>query len=490
MIIDREVEIKLNSSNIKHYINMGYVLPNKPSGKIITVNIEHISNSSFVKINAKCDYCGQIKEIEYYRYKIIISKHNKFSCSNKCSVIKRKITQLDKYGVDNYTKTDEYKSRVSKSNMDKYGVVNVFQSEIIKNKIKNTNLCKYGVDNISKSELNHSNTLIGKDINYIKYLDNYVSLFNCEKGHNFEITSDSYHSRIRYNTPLCTVCNPIGDQKSIKEKELLDFIKNIYSGKIISSYRDSLEIDIYLPELKIGFEFNGLYFHSNKFKEKNYHLDKTNYFKEREIRIIHIWEDDWIFKNDIIKSQIKNILYLKSERIFARKCKVIEIKDSKIVSKFLNENHIQGKVNSSFKLGLYYNNELVSIMTFDHFEGRNKMYKGGWNLNRFCNKLNTNVIGGASKLLSYFIKNCDVKRIISYVDKDWSIGGLYYKLGFKNVGGNGPDYKYIIDNRRIHKSRYKKSNLKTELTESKQMELNGINKIYDCGKLKFEMSIS
>ena len=128
-------------------------------------------------------------------------------------------------------------------------------------------------------------------------------------------------------------------------------------------------------------------------------------------------------------------------------------------------------------------------MTFDTFEGRKKMKDNNWNLSRFCNKLGYNVVGGASKLLSYFIKEYKASRIVSYADKDWSVGSLYYTLGFTNVGGNGPDYKYIVDNKRVHKSRYKKSKLKTTLTESKTMEELGINKIYDCGKLKFEKII-
>jgi hypothetical protein len=94
------------------------------------------------------------------------------------------------------------------------------------------------------------------------------------------------------------------------------------------------------------------------------------------------------------------------------------------------------------------------------------MEKGGYNLSRFCNKLGNNIIGGASKSLAYFIRNYDVKRIVSYADKDWSIGKLYYTLGFENIGGNGPDYKYIVDNKRVHKSRYKKSKLKTILPQS------------------------
>ncbi len=491
MILNKEVEIKLSSSNIKHYKDIGYILPDKPSGKVIIVNIDHISNSSWVKINALCYYCGSVKEIEFYRYRIIVSKNSNFSCSNKCSVAKRKETQLCRYGVDNYRKTDVCKERVKKTNLEKYGVINVFQSDAIKNSIKKTNLEKYGVNNISKSEEYHSNTIIGKDNNYLKYLGNYTSLFKCDHNfnHNFEITSDAYHFRVNNNTPLCTVCNPIGDSKSIKEKVLYEYIKNIYSGDVISGYRDGLEIDIYLPELKLGFEFNGLYHHSNKFKvNKNYHLDKTNHFKDRGIRIIHIWEDDYNNRLDIVRSQIKNLIGLSDEKIFARKC-IIKILDRKISTKFLNDNHIQGHVNSSIKLGLYYQDELVSIMTFDSFEGRKKMEDGGWNLNRFCNKINTNVIGSASKLLSYFIKIYNPTRIVSYADKDWSIGNLYYTLGFDKKSESKPDYKYIVNKKRVHKSRYKKSKLNTTLTESKQMEINGINKVYDCGKIKFEKVI-
>ena len=400
---------------------------------------------------------------------------------------KAKETCLNKYGVEHPSKSEFVKNKTKKTCLNKYGVEFVSKVDEFKNKSKKTCSVKYGVSNFTKTEkYRENNFIISNDTNYIKYLDNGISLFRCHKEHNFEISSDNYHSRIKNNIPLCTICNPIGDSKSIKEKELFKFISDIYADKIIQSYRDLLEIDIYLPELNIGFEFNGLYWHSEQYKDKNYHLNKTNYFKEKGIRIIHIWEDDWNFKQEIIKSQIKNLLKLNKEKIFARKCYVKEIEDVKLIRKFLDENHIQGFVNSSLKLGLFYNEELVSVMTFDHFEGRKKMEEGGWNLSRFCNKLNTNVIGGAGKLLNYFIKNYKPKRIVSYADKDWSIGDLYYTLGFENIGSNGSDYKYIIDNKRVHKSRYRKSRLNTKLTESQQMQISCINKIYDCGKIKFE----
>jgi hypothetical protein len=287
---------------------------------------------------------------------------------------------------------------------------------------------------------------------------------------------------------LCTVCNPIGDSQSIKEKDLSKYIKSIYNGEIIQSHRDGMEIDIYLPELKLGFEFNGLYWHSEEWKDKNYHLKKTNYFKERGIRIIHIWEDDWDFKGNIVKSQIKNWLGLTEIKIFARNCEVKVIDSSKISNSFLNENHIQGGDKSNLKLGLYFGNELVSIMTFNKLEGRKKMEDGGWNLSRFCNKLETNIIGGASKLLNHFIKEWKPKRIISYADLDWSKGDLYYKLGFKMVNTSKPDYKYIINNKRYNKQNFKKSNLKiTSVSEGEYMRSIGVKKIWDCGKIKFQL---
>ena len=400
---------------------------------------------------------------------------------------KSKETYLSKWGVDNFTKTEEYLIKSKETMMERWGVEYPTQSEEIKDKIRKTNQKKYGCSHIFGSdEYRIDNFKISNNLNYISY-ENGVNIFRCDCGenHNFQISTDDYYGRIKSGNKLCTVCYPISDLSSIKEKMLLDYIRGIYSSEIITNWRDKYEIDIYLPDLKLGFEFNGLYWHSNKFKESNYHLNKTNYFKERGIRIIHIWEDDWVHKNEIIKSQIKNWLGLTENKIFARKCHVREIRKS---GDFLNDNHIQGSDRSNIKVGLYYGDELVSLMTFNKNEGRKKMKTGEWNLSRFCNKLNTNVVGGASKLLSHFLRNYDVKRIISYADRDWSDGYLYHKLGFKLLYETKQDYKYVINNRRIHKSRWRKSRLgDINISENEYMSKMGISKIWDCGKSKFEI---
>lgn len=311
-----------------------------------------------------------------------------------------------------------------------------------------------------------------------------------DQEHVYQITRHLYHARLRIESKLCTICNPIGDLKSVKEVELFDWIKTVYEGEVIQNYKDGLEIDIFIPDLKLGFEFNGLYWHSELFKEKNYHINKTNYFSEKNIRIIHIWEDDWSEKKEILKSQIRNWLGVNKEKVFARKCEIKVITDSKVVRKFLDNNHIQGWIRTTLNLGLFHEEELVSLMTFDHSEGRKTMTENEWNLSRFCNKSNSNIVGGASKLLNHFIKKWKPSRIISFADKEWSLGELYFKLGFKQISESKPNYKYVVNKKRINKQRFKKSNLVSEgfdssKSESEIMHERNIYRVWDCGQIKF-----
>ena len=550
MIVNQYVEIKISKKNIYHFLQYYKDIKLKDIIKVNPDYLQKSSNVKVDVVCDICGIDRNIKYQAYNKNISSCEEHPIYTC-DKCSHVKIKSFNMKKWGVDYFSQTDEYNNKFKNTMIERYGVEYALQSDELKDKVKKTNLEKFGYENpfmdgdrikkifndkygvdhpsqvkefynkIEKSNFEKfgyksalSSPLIREKIvskmlekygsktpmkselirdckisnneNYIKYVDNGVSFFKCDCGleHYFYIDSMSYHNRSRTFLPLCTVCYPIGNSISIKEEELYKFIESKYNGEIIKSYRDKLEIDIYLPELKIGFEFNGIYWHSDKYKDKSYHLDKTKYFKERGIRIIHIWEDDWTLNLDIVNSQVCNWLGKTTNRIFARKCKVIELKS---VSNFLNSNHIQGVDQSSLKLGLFKDDELISVMTFNNTEGRKKMEIGGWNLSRFCNKLDTNVVGGASKLLSHFIKNYKPNRIISYADKDWSQGDLYNKLGFNNVGESLPDYKYLVDNKRVHKSRYKKSKLKYSCTESEYVKSMGIEKVWDCGKIKFEL---
>ena len=184
-------------------------------------------------------------------------------------------------------------------------------------------------------------------------------------------------------------------------------------------------------------------------------------------------------------------------RIFARKCEVLEISDNKLVRNFLDENHIQGFVGSKVKLGLFHEGVLVSIMTFGNLRKSlgQKSEEGCYEMLRFCNRLNTNVVGGASKLFKYFIRNNYIKEVISYSDSSRSDGNLYQQLGFNLLHETIPNYYWIINGVRKHRFNFRKDNLikkgaDPNKTEIQIMNGNGYYRIFDCGSKKWLFSNS
>jgi transposase-like protein len=278
-----------------------------------------------------------------------------------------------------------------------------------------------------------------------------------------------------------------------EEQELIDFIGEIYKDEILTSNRSVLngrELDIYLPKHNLAIEYNGLYSHSYKpweereslIKGPNYHLSKTVDCEKLGIQLIHIFSDEWNYRQAIVKSILKSKLGI-NERIYARKCSIVEVDiDSK--NKFLNDNHIQGEDKSSIKLGLEYERVLVCLMTFNKSRF-NKKYE--WELVRFCNTSGINVVGGFSRLLSYFRTNFG-GSIISYADRRYSDGGVYFKNGFELIRVNKPGYYYVDKNYLIRHNRMKfqkKLIGAYDCTEYEKAREMGFNKIFDCGSLSF-----
>jgi very-short-patch-repair endonuclease len=563
MLLTKEIKIKINNTAVQHYKDKGYDVK---IGDEIIIKVEDLTKASTYKVNAKCDVCGNEKEVSYYSYLKNISKYNLYTCSNICSYVKNKKTNLEKYGVENYYNSEKSK----KTFLEKYGVDNPFKSEEIKEKIKITNLekygfeshnssdnvkknkkksliQKYGVDSFSKSaqfkeimykynkdseyqlnrietgkktclekygvdhtskieeirkkiKITNQNTYISKikDKNIIKVdFDKKGYIYNCEICKNdFFIDYGLLKNRKKIKTILCTICNPISKHISGIEIQLQNFIKDNYNSEILFNNKKIInpyELDIYLPELKLAFEFNGLFWHNEINRENDYHLIKTEMCEKQGIQLIQIWEDNWLFKQEIIKSIILNKLSKTSNKIFARKCEIREIIDNKLIKEFLDKNHIQGFVGSKIKLGLYFDNELISLMTFGNRRiamGKKATNQDEYELLRFCNKLNTNVIGGSSKLFKYFIDNYNPKEITTYADRSFSQGKLYETLGFKFVKKTEPNYYYIIDGIRYHRFNFRKDVLVKEgfdsnKTEHEIMLEREIYRIYDSGNLKF-----
>lgn len=332
----------------------------------------------------------------------------------------------------------------------------------------------------------------------IGFPDGSKSVFECEcaNGHRFNTTYDNFVNRGR----RCLKCSKLSSSK--QEDELYYFVSSLYNGTIIRNDREILdgkELDIVFPDIKLAIEYCGLYWHSElKGKDRNYHLNKLNMCNNSGYKLITIFEDEWVLSNDKCKSRLAS--YINSSgmrRIYARKCKVREI-SSKTIRSFCNDNHMQKYGSgSSIKLGLFFEDELVSILSFSRpslAKGRKDSSTTEYELHRFCSLLNTVVVGGASKLLSYFERNYDCDKIFTFADKRWSFANLYYRLGFTLIGESDPCYYYFKDNLvRQHRFLYRKNVLEKKLdvfdpnlTEVENMYANGYNRIWDCGNWKLE----
>lgn len=295
--------------------------------------------------------------------------------------------------------------------------------------------------------------------------------------------------------PLCRNCE---NSTSRKEESLFNMISSIYKGEIIhhNGSRKVIppyELDIYLPERKLAFEFDGIFWHSetNGGKDPKYHLMKTEMCERNGIQLIHVFESEFERKHDIVESRIRNRLGDYDNVVYARKCAVRKV-DFRDAEPFLNENHLQGSVKSSVNLGLFHGDEMVSLMTFRK-PRMNVKYE--WELLRFCSKLGYHVVGGAGKLLRHFEIEHNPKSLISYADRRWSTGKLYSALGFEFSHSSQPSYWYFKLNNPFNlknRMQFQKFRLKgilekydNSLTEVQNMRNNGYDRIFDCGNLVF-----
>ena len=283
-------------------------------------------------------------------------------------------------------------------------------------------------------------------------------------------------------------------EKSNELNEITNCLKILSPQQRNREILRNREIDIYIPSIKLGIEYNGLHWHSERLgKGKNYHLDKLNKCNEQGIKLIQIFEDEWINHRDICESKLKQICGLNTNpKIYARKCEIREITNKNEAYEFLDKNHIQGRTVFTIALGTYYNNELVGVMTFK------KEKEGYWDLNRFATDINHQCIGIGGKLFKYFTRNYDFQEIKSFTDRRWTTdptNNLYTKLGFEFDSYVPPTYWYynpkISRIERFHKFGFRKQHLHKQydlpltMTEREMTETLGYTRIWDCGLIKY-----
>lgn len=343
---------------------------------------------------------------------------------------------------------------------------------------------KYRQDKMIKKLFNIENiSPLFKIEDYVGSYEKYF--FKCNRC-NLEFESRVSNGHI----PVCPSCdykyfngNSEMENNLIKNVcelcELKKSDRNVLNGK---------ELDIYIPDKKLAIEFNGIYWHSElKGKDKNYHLDKTKKCESQNIDLIHIFENEWVEKENIIMNIIKTKLHTGFKKeINANDCDVRIIKNEE-TKRFLKRNHIFGDDESDILIGLFYDDLIVSVLTIS----KNKT---GFKIDRFCDKLNYYIDGSLIKLWDYFKNKYIPLNVCIEINRRYNDCGLYLDLGFKKIKTNKPTYYYFKDKPPLFdkshftqkKLKYKFDHYDPDLTEWENMKLNGYNRIWDCGNYILE----
>jgi hypothetical protein len=495
------------------------------------------------KIKIKCDFCGCIserKKWEILRGRKIIEKD---SCGDrKCINLKTIESNIKKYGVANPTQNKEIRKKQEETLYMKYGVKVPGKSNLIKSKIAQTNLIKYG----NKCSLHSEENKIKakktwqkkyncehpfaapevrdkiKETMQDRYGDYYTRTSDyrektkktCLEKYGFDHSSKSKQTkekRKKTNVAKYGCEYPSQNKEILKkifllgnqnknygktQKEIEKYLEEISNLKFKSIRIDGKEIDIFNEDKNIGIEYCGLFWHNEDSpdpRDKNYHFKKYKLCESKKIRLITIFEDEWINKKEQCKNYIKSIFGIFENRIFARKCTIKEV-GNKISNDFYNKYHIQGRPsNIKISFGLYQKEDLLAVMSLGiHHRKSSEIV-----LNRLCFKENLQIIGGASKLLNKSIDWCkknNIKKIITWSDNRWSKGKVYEKMNFLLDRELGPDYSYVNLNKkncRLSKQSQKKSNTKCpiHITEKEWANTNNLSRIWDCGKKRWTYTI-
>ncbi len=530
----------LKETNDKKFLSLMYNIQNilkfnqKQSLTVLikNVKIKHcvICNKRYFPTSKNTKTCSNECSLELRKQTNLSKYGSEYVGQVKQFKDQIKQTNILKYGVEHPAQNQEVQNKIIQTNLEKYGCKSTFQNKNVQQKYKETCLEKYGVENTMQCEevksawkekfkekynvenpsqvaeiqakkrdawrkaflselYNTSGIKHTNDINY-DCLKTFI-ISDCNQLY-FDLMKccDYYNLNARTINKLKRYFNVIVPnlyKRSEEERKLFNWIpcdnKLSNNRKIIYP----LELDMVLPDYNLAIEYDGVYWHSDEYKDKNYHLNKTLECQKHGYQLFHIFDTDDI---DIWKSMINNKLKLNT-KVHARKCLVKEISYNDAKS-FCAQNHLQGSCPSKINLGLFYKEELLEVMTFGK-PRYNKHYE--YELLRLCTKKYYSVIGGASKLWKYFLTKYSPKSVLSYANRRFSNGSIYETLGFKFKHTTKPNYWYIKDNELLSRVKCQKHKLKEwlpkfdeNLSECENMLNNDYARIFDCGNLVYEYS--
>lgn len=284
-----------------------------------------------------------------------------------------------------------------------------------------------------------------------------------------------------------TLCFNFGS-KSKMELEIKSFINSVSDYRFDASRHtlpNGQELDMFCEELSLAIEFCGLYWHSEIHKPNNYHYNKYKMCEELGIRLITIFEDEWLTRQDQVKNFLKGSVGIFDRRLIARKCTTKTI-EKKIALQFINNYHIQSCVSSKHATGLFFEDELVGVLCVNNHHRKTNIPI----INRVVFKPGVQVVGGLSKMIKHAMEALDINSITTWSDNRWSIGNAYMKAGFIKTKTLYPDYSYYKSGDRLNRvskqSQQKKlTGCPAGMTEHQWANKNNLFQIYDCGKIQW-----
>lgn len=423
------------------------------------------------------------KGLEEYREGVMKKYGVASPCKCPSVVDKMRRTNLERYGTEWTTQSNEMREKAERTLMERYGVTNPMKSEEIRKKARETNMDRYGTPNPMQNHIHPETLRLLEDEEYLlKMYDEYKLYTKISEVLGISVAATQRRFAAIGHKPV----NHKGVSRG--EMDIVNMVRAMEIG-VEHGTRGVLpnrkELDIYIPSHNLAIEFNGVHWHSELYRDRAYHQQKSLQCKELGIQLIHVWEDDWDNKRDIVEAKIKAKLGLTEEREYARKT-VVEVVPSKEARAFIDQNHIQGKTTASVWLGLRDGQgELVACM------GMRKV-DANWDLNRFATS--KTVVGGFSKLLKHFKRNYEWEEIYTYAHLDYSHGVVYEKNGFVKSHITEPGMWYTGGGERLRRERFMKHKLPAlfgdvdmRKTEAEIMRDHGYVRIYDAGSIKYVM---
>ena len=283
-------------------------------------------------------------------------------------------------------------------------------------------------------------------------------------------------------TGKCFICSP---KESKGQLEIYHYITETLG--ISAHLEDSnivapLIVDIVVDSAKIAIEFNGLYWHSEKYRDKDYHNNKTVMCENAGYKLLHIFEDEWRDKRSILESMIKYRLKLIDKKIGARECniRVVSHKDRK---DFFEKNHIDGDAKSTYAIGLYKENELVSCLSLRR--PFHKKWESYFEIARFASVTHSTVSGALARLSKYALDWSKIQSkigLISYVDTRYGDGSGYKSSGFTEVDRTSGTFWWTDMQNRFNRFKFR-ADKSQNISEADIAKSAGVTKIHGCSQL-------